>query len=180
MALQVFILAWIIFSCIIALKTKSFVAIAGGGFLGSIFVIIIIYAIPNIGKNTNATKTRSLIVQPAKIKPAPPRIVSTPAESTPIYSKTETRANTFSGLATTTVNSIGCFTKTDLEEMVRFTVSGDRESFAAYIMHKKCIVLAGGLDVTVVEYPGMFSGTPCFVYRGVKLWTTRSGLTNYR
>jgi hypothetical protein len=82
--------------------------------------------------------------------------------------------------ATTDANAIGCLTKSALEEMVKFTASGDRESFSAYIAQGKCIVLKSGLDVTVVESPGMFGGIAGFVYRGIKMWTTREALTNYR
>lgn len=82
--------------------------------------------------------------------------------------------------ATTDDDTVACFIKSDMEEMVQFIGAEDRESFSAYIAKKKCVVLQGGLDVTVLESPGMFGGISGFVYRGIKMWTTRKGLTNYR
>jgi hypothetical protein len=89
------------------------------------------------------------------------------------------RANE-SGRATTTKNAIGCHTKQSLDDMIKFTAAGDNESFKAYIQQGRCIILKEGLDVTVIEYPTMLGGTASFVYRGVKMWTTRGGLTDYR
>ncbi|MEI7636377.1 MAG: hypothetical protein WCJ37_03675 [Syntrophus sp. (in: bacteria)] len=89
-----------------------------------------------------------------------------------------TREN--SGLATTSDSAIACFAESALDDMTKFTGAGDRASFNAYVDQRKCIVMKGGVDVTIVQYPGMLGGTTGFVYNGVKMWTTRSGLTNYR
>ena len=82
--------------------------------------------------------------------------------------------------ATTDAGSVACFSKNDLSDMTQFVASKDQESFKAYIDAKRCIIMNGGLDVTIVDSPGMLGGYSGFVFRGTKMWTTRKGLTNYR
>lgn len=82
--------------------------------------------------------------------------------------------------ATTAKDAIACFTKESLQEMQQFSINKDNASFDAYIKTGKCIVMREGLDVTVIESPGMFGGITMFIFNGVKLWTLRHGLTNYR
>jgi hypothetical protein len=82
--------------------------------------------------------------------------------------------------ATTADDAVACFTKESIDDMISFVAAQDRASFQAYINTKKCIILRGGQVVTVVDSPGMFGGTAGFVLRGIKLWTVRHGLTNYR
>jgi len=84
------------------------------------------------------------------------------------------------GIATTAKNAIGCYIKSSVEDMEKFAHAKDQASFNKYILDGKCVLLNAGVDVTVIEYPEMLSGTPCFAYNGVKMWTSRSGLTNYR
>lgn len=121
-----------------------------------------------IGKNADDTPKSKSTTQTVS-RPAPEPVRNSPPAA---------REN--SGLATTSNSSIACFTELALDDMTKFTVAGDRASFDAYVTQGKCIVMKGGVDVTVMEYPGLLGGTAGFVYRGVKMWTTREGLTNYR
>mgnify|MGYP006866710402 CR=1 FL=1 len=82
--------------------------------------------------------------------------------------------------ATTTGGHVACFSESDLDDMVSFAVSNDKASFDAYIRMGKCLVVKKGLDVTVTKSPGIFGTKVEFVFRGIKLWTLREGLTNYR
>jgi hypothetical protein len=82
--------------------------------------------------------------------------------------------------ATTTNNCIACFTEESINDIVSFVASGDRTNFDAYVKMQKCIILKGGVDVTVTKSPGMFGGNTQFVIRGIKLWSTSGGLTDYR
>ena len=82
--------------------------------------------------------------------------------------------------ATTVKDSVACFSKESLKEMQHFASNRDRNSFDVYIKSGKCIIMKGGLDVNVIESPGMFGGITMFIYNGVKLWTNRSSLTNHR
>lgn len=82
--------------------------------------------------------------------------------------------------ATTVKISVACVSKEALDEMRQFVASGDRDSFNAYIEVGRCIILGDGYDVTVTGSPGMFGGISIFVYKGIKFWTNREGLRNYR
>lgn len=68
---------------------------------------------------------------------------------------------------------IACLTKEWLDDVISFVVAKDTGSFQAYIDTQKCVILKGGLRVTVTESPGMFGGTTGFVFQGIKLWTVR-------
>jgi len=82
--------------------------------------------------------------------------------------------------ATTVKNMCACFTRGDVEDMMSFVASDDRASFAAYMIAGKCITLRGGIDVTVTKSPGVFGAYSEFVFQGLKMWTVREGLENYR
>jgi len=82
--------------------------------------------------------------------------------------------------ANTVENSVACLSKEDLNDMIQFAASKDQQSFTAYIETGRCIIIRGGLKVIVVDSPGMFGNETRFVFNGVKMWTTRSGLRNYR
>jgi len=58
--------------------------------------------------------------------------------------------------ATTDDNIVVCFTKENMEDMTSFIGAKDRQNFDSYIAQKKCAILKGGLDVTVLESPGVF------------------------
>jgi hypothetical protein len=77
---------------------------------------------------------------------------------------------------TTKGGHVACFEKGWLDDIISFVVAEDMDSLQAYIDSKKCIILKKGLRVTVTESPGMFGGTAGFVFRGIKLWTTREAL----
>lgn len=137
--------------------------------ISAFIVLFLIMSIFSGGKTPRSTSNDT---------PAASRTVSRPAPELVRNSPPAAREN--SGLATTSNSSIACFTESALNDMTKFTVAGDRASFDAYVTQGKCIVMKGGVDVTVMEYPGLLGGTTGFVYRGVKMWTTREGLTNYR
>ncbi len=82
--------------------------------------------------------------------------------------------------ATTTDRCVACLTEQYLDDMTSFSIAGDKASFGAYIQTRKCFLLKTGIDVTVTKMPGMFGGKAEAVYKGVKFWTYREGLTNYR
>jgi hypothetical protein len=82
--------------------------------------------------------------------------------------------------ATTTGGSVACLSKEWLDDMVNFVVSKDKDNFQAYLDSNKCIIPKEGLTVTVTESPGMFGTKAVFGYRGIKFWTVREGLTDYR
>ena len=81
---------------------------------------------------------------------------------------------------TTQKDYIACFNKSDLDDIIMFVSVKDIASMDSYLKQRKCIMLADGLTVTVTKPPGMFGGYAEFVFRGVKLWTVREALRNYR
>ena len=81
---------------------------------------------------------------------------------------------------TTQKDYIACFNKSDLDDIITFVSVKDLASMNAYLMQHKCIMLSGGLTVTVTKSPGMFGGSVEFVYKGLKLWTVREALKDYR
>lgn len=86
----------------------------------------------------------------------------------------------FAVRATTVGDSVACLSKESRQEMQQFVISKDKDSFTAYINSGKCIIMKDGIDVTVIDMPGMFGGITSFIYQGIKFWTTRNGLRNYR
>ena len=65
-----------------------------------------------------------------------------------------------------------------LDDMIKFVVAKDKDSFAAYIACKKCIIMKGDMKVTVTDWPGVFGSTTGFIFKGTKFWTVREGI-NY-
>jgi len=82
--------------------------------------------------------------------------------------------------ATTTDRCVACLTEQYLDDMTSFVAAGDKASFGAYFKTRKCFQFKPGIDVTVTKMPGMFGGKAEAVYNGIKFWTPREGLTNYR
>ena len=82
--------------------------------------------------------------------------------------------------ATTTDRCVACLTEQHLDDMTSFVAAGDKASFGAYFQSQKCFKFKPGIDVTVTKMPGMFGGKAEAVYNGIKFWTYREGLTNYR
>lgn len=82
--------------------------------------------------------------------------------------------------ATTVENGIACLSKESLQEMQQFSISKDQDNFTAYIQSGKCIIMKAGLDVTVIDPPGMFGGMTTFIFKGIKFWTFKHSLNNYR
>jgi hypothetical protein len=77
---------------------------------------------------------------------------------------------------TTKDGHFACLKEEWLDNMTKFRLSNDFESVKAYIAAKKCLVMKGGLHVTLIDSPGMFGGTASFIYKGVKFWTFREAL----
>jgi len=70
-----------------------------------------------------------------------------------------------------------CLSKTWYEDLVKFTSAKDFKSFEAYISQKRCILLKEGLEVTMMEWPGMFGGSLSFAYNGIKFWAPREAIS---
>ena len=84
------------------------------------------------------------------------------------------QAHAMSGI--TTGGHAACLKKEWLDDVTKFVVAKDIDSFQAYLDSNKCIILKKGLRVTITESPGMFGGTADFVFKGIKMWTYREGL----
>ena len=80
------------------------------------------------------------------------------------------------GSAVTVGGHVACLKEEWLDDVVKFVSAGDTGSFKAYIEMQKCVVLKPGLEVTVIEYPGMFGTRTQFAFRGIKFWTVREAL----
>ncbi len=70
-----------------------------------------------------------------------------------------------------------CSKKEWLQDMQKFTNSKDSDSFYAYLIKEKCLILQSGLKVTITDH-GVFSGVSSFVFKGFKLWTITEELEN--
>jgi hypothetical protein len=77
---------------------------------------------------------------------------------------------------TTKDGHVACAQEQWLKDMVSFVSAGDKDSFSAYLSQNRCLVMKGGLRVTVTDSPGMFGGRTGFVFQGTKLWTVREGI----
>ena len=66
-----------------------------------------------------------------------------------------------------------CLTEEWLDDMNSFAAVRDKASFEAYISSQKCILLKGGLKVTVVNR-GLLVNQ--IAYKGIKLWVSSDGL----
>ena len=82
----------------------------------------------------------------------------------------------FSQSAITNDGYPACLKKEWLDDLVKFSVAKDLGSHNAYLNSKKCIILKGGIKVTLTESPGAFGGTAGFAVDGVKFWTIREAL----
>ena len=82
--------------------------------------------------------------------------------------------------ATTVGGYCACFTESDLDDMTSFASSNDMKSFDAYIKWKRCIVVKSGLTVTIIKSPGILGGKTQFAFEGIKFWTVREALKDYR
>lgn len=79
---------------------------------------------------------------------------------------------------TTNDGYVACLSEALLDDVTKFVTANDKASLQAYLDSKKCIIIKGGLKVTVTESPGMFGGKTGFVFQGLKLWTYREAI-NY-
>ena len=79
---------------------------------------------------------------------------------------------------TTNEGYVACHQEQWLRDMVSFVGAKDMDSFEAYIKQGRCLIMRGGMKVTVTDSPGMFGGRTGFVFQGAKMWTLREGI-NY-
>jgi hypothetical protein len=70
-----------------------------------------------------------------------------------------------------------CLTKEWLDDLIVFVAADDVKSINAYISMKRCVVLKGGIKVTVTDSSGLIGTQTQFAYMGIKFWTLREGLT---
>ena len=111
--------------------------------------------------------------KPPPLKPPAP-IPSQPA----VKSVDKTREYQFPR-CTTNDGYVACLKEEWLDHMTKFVIAKDYDNFNAYVSCKKCLVIKGGLPVTVIDSPGMFGGKTSFIYKGIKFWTYREAV-NYR
>ena len=71
---------------------------------------------------------------------------------------------------------MACLKEEWLDDVVKFVIAEDRKSLQAYLDTQKCVALKPDLEVTVIEYPGMFGTRTEFAFRGIKFWTVREAL----
>src|SRR5688572_16512815 len=77
-------------------------------------------------------------------------------------------------LAATTVDGYAaCLSEELLDDLLAYFAAKDLDSAQAYLDDRKCIVLKGGLRVTITD-AGLTKHE--FAYMGVKLYTLREGL----
>lgn len=77
-------------------------------------------------------------------------------------------------LAATTVEGYAaCLSEAWLDDLLAYFAAKDNASAQAYLDQKKCVVLKGGLRVTITD-AGFTKHE--FAYMGVKLYTLREGL----
>nr|BDD47005.1 hypothetical protein 13 [Piscirickettsiaceae bacterium] len=84
--------------------------------------------------------------------------------------------NAYAMKATTVAGHVACLSEQWFDDMALFVNSDDKASFDAYIATQKCIVLKGGMPVTVKDIGGMFDSKSIFIFRGHQLWTYRKAL----
>lgn len=97
--------------------------------------------------------------------------------SSPITAKTKSKKKSYHSSGCTTKDGyFACLKEEWLDNMTQFRLANDFESVKAYVAAKKCLVMKGGLHVTLIDSPGMFGGTASFIYKGVKFWTYREAL----
>lgn len=75
---------------------------------------------------------------------------------------------------------VACYKEGDLEDMDRFARSHDEERYAAYMAEGRCVVLRGGVTVTISGAEGVFAGKALIEYEGRKMWTAKDALELYR
>src|SRR5688572_5636303 len=73
--------------------------------------------------------------------------------------------------ATTVADYPACLTKEWLDDFQSFALAKDMASADAYVRDKKCIVVRGGLQVTITDL-GVIKSE--FAYNGFKFWTLTS------
>ncbi len=82
--------------------------------------------------------------------------------------------------AVTVENYVACLKKEWLDDMTAFAAKNDQTSFQAYLDTNKCLMLKKDLPVTVTQSPGLLGTQTEFVYEGVKFWTVREALIDFK
>ncbi|MBW2342483.1 MAG: DUF4124 domain-containing protein [Deltaproteobacteria bacterium] len=111
-------------------------------------------------------------------KKAPPVKTPAPIPSRPAAKSVKKAKKYKFPRCTTNDGYFACLKEEWLDHVTRFITAKDYDSIDAYISSKKCLVMKGGLVVTVIDSPGMFGGKTSFIYNGIKFWTYREGV-NY-
>lgn len=73
-----------------------------------------------------------------------------------------------------------CRSEQWLQDLIAFVAAKDNSSAGAYFRSSKCIAMKAGERVTVVDWPGVFSGNYGFIHQGQKYWTVREGIDTHR
>jgi len=81
---------------------------------------------------------------------------------------------------TTNSGFAGCRSKAWFDDFIGFVVANDDASMSSYLASGKCQSIPGGVKVTVLESPGVFGSTVVIALRGVKLWTVREAVGDYK
>lgn len=78
--------------------------------------------------------------------------------------------------AITKDGEVACLTKEWYEDMISFSIADDIESIETYVELKRCMLMKGGLRVTVTDSPGMLGSKVGFIYKGFEFWGGREAL----
>lgn len=76
----------------------------------------------------------------------------------------------------TNENYVACRSEHDLDLVVRAASSGDKASFSSLVDNRRCLIMKGGIKVTITEWPGMFGKKVQFMINGTTFWTPRAGI----
>ncbi len=75
--------------------------------------------------------------------------------------------------AVTVAGNIACLSEGELDDAITYAVNKDTASLQSLLDRGRCLILKGGLRVTVTD-AGFTKHE--FAYRGIKLWTVAEGL----
>ncbi len=78
-------------------------------------------------------------------------------------------SSAFALSGTTKDGYIACRTEEHLNDIMSFVAAKDTASVEAYRSSNKCIILKGGLKVTVLDTT--WTGKLQFAFQGLKMWT---------
>lgn len=73
----------------------------------------------------------------------------------------------------TVEDKVACLTEEWMDDMMDFVLAGDKSQFQLYVDQQRCLILQGGIRVTVTDRK---IGRTQFSVQGTKLWTTSDGV----